>query len=810
VKIIINDINMSEYHTISGVISAGLVYLTLILLGCFGVFIIKRIFKKCPGYASPSSLYWFILGVVLSLIVYLAGDCGNRDCSTIDNYFIQGFYNYVIKADSHFIYVILLPPLLYESSLGTNIYKFNRLLLSSIFLATVGVGVAVVLIGLMVRYVINGLSTWSQSFLMASVLASTDPVAVLSVLKTLGFPEKILTIFEGESLLNDGSSVVLFHILLDVTKGRSLTALDVISNLFYMCVVSPLFGVLYAAVTSIIARFLHHTTSLFEAIWFTLNCSIVFIVAETFLHMSGPLASVAYGLYTNVYGYRSLDRNSVEEHHSFVTIIATVSEMLIFILSGAMLASLLVDSQDLTTSTVISVILDGALTWLFMLIARLDMFALAPLLSLMGPYQISMKESTLFWWGGLRGAIVLALANMLYQDEELPKTFSAAIPVRIAVAVAFNLIVQGQLFAVVVKLVNPYKPEPHQKEHTLKTIRYIDDDFKRCLKEKLRDSGLTVAIGFDVDASTVGTIHLTDLTGYPTSVAKALFSKWSSKQKHQEMLYKAESMLVRLDRRIDKSVVVTPPQDHNNTYHKGNVNPIMKDTGSLNAAAHLSFVEGTSVPYTTPEQQLKSTSSYSYSNDSDIEKDTGASDDKDSVFQALRGQDLTEQQLRFIQSIKGAMKFKCGLGLRMFLPQYIGIVACQNNDSNNIITDIARLEQDCTNTRPSNHNVIIPSESCDSWMVFNEDQDKRRGDFINWVLNGLPTFSSFALDSRGNIKYLPDNKAHDMVASWVKECRVWGTVLPIGHDFAQRFLEDSQESMPFRSYKNKITLNNIS
>ena len=112
--------------------------------------------------------------------------------------------------------VALDPVLLYESSAGCHWHEFRHILGSHLYLAGVGILFTTFVLAAAVKEMLPSVIglhfTWPEAFLLGSTLASTDPVAVVSVLKSLGCPAKLLIIFEGESLLNDGTSVVLFSV----------------------------------------------------------------------------------------------------------------------------------------------------------------------------------------------------------------------------------------------------------------------------------------------------------------------------------------------------------------------------------------------------------------------------------------------------------------------------------------------------------------------------------------------------------------------------------------------------------------------
>merc|ERR1719210_983041 len=121
--------------------------------------------------------------------------------------------------DPHAIFYVLLPPLLYESASSMSWRVFRKVLRSSMLLALPGVLLNTIFTGCFVRIAFSiGTDpvTWQASFLLASILSATDPVAVVAALQALGAPRKLATLIECESLLNDGTAVVFFYVFLDM------------------------------------------------------------------------------------------------------------------------------------------------------------------------------------------------------------------------------------------------------------------------------------------------------------------------------------------------------------------------------------------------------------------------------------------------------------------------------------------------------------------------------------------------------------------------------------------------------------------
>jgi len=155
---------------------------------------------------------------------------------------------------------ILLPALLFESGIDTDYHIFENLFLQIMLLAVPGVvfcaflnGYIMMQLGFHHQFDFNSAE---QSFLacviLGTILSATDPVAVVSLFKKLGTDKRISTLIEGESLLNDGSAVVMLDLLLHIVVGliqsqslhggHSSSATDLVLIGMRLFLLSPLFG----------------------------------------------------------------------------------------------------------------------------------------------------------------------------------------------------------------------------------------------------------------------------------------------------------------------------------------------------------------------------------------------------------------------------------------------------------------------------------------------------------------------------------------------------------------------------------------
>ena len=80
---------------------------------------------------------------------------------------------------------------------------------------------------------------FTAALLYGAIISATDPVAVVALLKELGASKKLSTLIEGESLLNDGTAMVVFFVLLDFVKGETSSTVDVLKNRIWCNILMP-------------------------------------------------------------------------------------------------------------------------------------------------------------------------------------------------------------------------------------------------------------------------------------------------------------------------------------------------------------------------------------------------------------------------------------------------------------------------------------------------------------------------------------------------------------------------------------------
>lgn len=317
------------------------------------------------------------------------------------------------------ILFIFLPMLIFESAFSLDAHIFRKSLGNIVLLA----GPALIITTSLTAFLMLAITpeswgwTLSYALLFGALINATDPVAVVALLRELGISKKLVTLIEGESLLNDGTAIVLFTVFLAMSlSGNETFALSEMSFHFLKVVLG---GVLIGwLLAQIISRWIGTVFNdpLVEITLMMALAYLAMVIAEHFFHVSGIMALVVAGLYMSSIGRTRISPEVMHFLHDFWEMMAYIANSLIFFLVGLVIA-LQIDTFTLTELWVAVVAYIG-----IMLIRFGAVFAFRPLFSSIGT-PVNSSSAVIASWGGLRGAVSLALVLILSQTPGLDESF---------------------------------------------------------------------------------------------------------------------------------------------------------------------------------------------------------------------------------------------------------------------------------------------------------------------------------------------------------------------------------------------------
>jgi NhaP-type Na+/H+ or K+/H+ antiporter len=322
--------------------------------------------------------------------------------------------------DPHMILLTFLPILMFESAFNCDWYVFKKEIVNILLLAGPGALWGAVLIACCFKYILGyDELSWNEALTMGCMLSTTDPVAVVALLKELGASVRFNTLIEGESLLNDGTAMVFFMVFLNMVKGNTQSLTSVITNFIRMGLGGPLLGLGIGLIATYYLKKVVRDDIMTANIIFV-ACYLSFYFAEnTFLKVNSMLAIVVLGLYLSAMARTRIHPESEHSLHAVWAYAQYICETTIFILTGIIIAVQLIEKSTITPSDWIKLFI----FFILLNICRLLMvLTLLPILRSFG-YGVTMKEFVVIVYGGIRGAVGLCFALLVSSDEQLNHRF---------------------------------------------------------------------------------------------------------------------------------------------------------------------------------------------------------------------------------------------------------------------------------------------------------------------------------------------------------------------------------------------------
>jgi CPA1 family monovalent cation:H+ antiporter len=372
----------------------------------------------------PSSIGLMLSALVTSLAAVALGEFGSHTLENLAHHALANF-----DFDRTLMHGML-SFLLFAGALHINLNDLAQQKWPVGFLASLGVVISTLIIGY-ATYWLFGLLGHAipliYCLLFGALISPTDPIAVLSILKSVGADRDLENKMAGESLFNDGVGVVVFLVLLSIAMGEQPASLRSVLTLFLEEAIG---GGLFGLLTGYLAyRMLRQVDDYEVEILITLALVMGGYALATALHLSGPIATVVAGLLIGNHGRRLAMSKRTREHlDTFWQLVDGILNAVLFVLIG--LEALLLPFQ-------------AAFAWAAML--AIPVVLLARLISVSLPAlvpglrkEFSRKVIVALTWGGLRGGISIALALAL---PDVPAR-NALITTTYAIVV-FSILVQG-------------------------------------------------------------------------------------------------------------------------------------------------------------------------------------------------------------------------------------------------------------------------------------------------------------------------------------------------------------------------------
>jgi monovalent cation:H+ antiporter, CPA1 family len=332
----------------------------------------------------------------------------------------------------------MLSYLLFAGALHVNLADLAKQKWLIASLATLGVLVSTVIIGFLLSILLNFIGIdlpFMYCLVFGALISPTDPIAVLSILRTAHAPKSLETKITGESLFNDGVGVVVFMLISGIAFGGSdITASSVVIYFLEEALGGVIFGFIVGGITyAMLKRVDNYQVEIL------LTLALVtggYALAET-LHFSAPIAVVVAGLMIGNHG-RLLAMSEITREHldTFWELIDEILNAVLFVLIGLEILVITFDLQ---------LLIAGGLAIVIVLTARFISVGV-PIFFIRKYRELTPGVTKILTWGGLRGGISVALALSLPASAERETILAITYCV-----VVFSILVQGLTIGKLIK-----------------------------------------------------------------------------------------------------------------------------------------------------------------------------------------------------------------------------------------------------------------------------------------------------------------------------------------------------------------------
>ena len=362
-----------------------------------------------------------------------------------------------IRLEPEIIFLIFLPPLLYDAAFKIPYQTFKANMNTISTLAFILVFVTACVIAVFAHYIIPGMS-WPLSFVLGAILSATDAVAAISITKGLGLSHNTVTILEGESLINDASAMVSYSFALSAVTGTAFLFWKASLTFAGLLIGGALVGWIMSKVLGFLLRAVRNNR--LAVLSFTLlGPFATYLLAED-LHVSGVIAVVILGIGISGLSARKFPPQLRAQSETLWDMILFMLNGLIFIFLGLALPIVIseIDKKFLVPYicyalliTVIALLL--RMMWVFVQKKRLQKIFLFGRKRISEMILLTASESVIISWSGMRGIVSLALAIALPRTLKSGQPFPMREPIIFitTVTVLFTIVGQGLILPIVVK-----------------------------------------------------------------------------------------------------------------------------------------------------------------------------------------------------------------------------------------------------------------------------------------------------------------------------------------------------------------------
>lgn len=383
-----------------------LVPLLFLLFSLLAGALLKLLLKRSN---FPYTVGLFCLGLLVGTLCRLNIFSGSQ--------MLQEAVSSAGNIDPDMLLYLFLPVLIFSAAYELDLHTFRKTFVNASIMAVPGVLLsmalaAVMMMGIAATVPGYGGWDWRYALMFGALISATDPVAVVALLKELNTSKRFSTLVDAESLLNDGTGIVLFMLFFATVSGAQPLTGSPVEEFLVVAAGGALLGYIMAVLCIFfVTRF--RGDEMVQNSVIILAAYVTFLLAQASLHLSGVIALVAFGLEMTYRGKLLFSPKANEFTEKFWDLASFIANTVIFIIVG-----IIISLHIKITFTGLFVIL---LVYLGVnLIRAAVVFLFYPLMSRSG-YGLSRRDAVILSWGGLRGALGLTLALMVSCTTAVPE-----------------------------------------------------------------------------------------------------------------------------------------------------------------------------------------------------------------------------------------------------------------------------------------------------------------------------------------------------------------------------------------------------
>jgi NhaP-type Na+/H+ or K+/H+ antiporter len=353
--------------------------------------VLRRASSKLPPWLPPYQVVLALFGILIGLL--------------------PGLPQW--RPSSELILAVFIPALVFEAALNLNLPALRKVIWPVALLATAGVVISIGVIGVLIHLFV-GLS-WPGALLLGAILSPTDPIAVVALTRRSGAPVQLATILEGESLFNDGTGAAAFVAVLAATASGHFSVFDAGLSFIVLTIAGALIGTAVGLAGAAVVR---------RVSWTPLEVVLTVVVAYASYALAAAMGAAAVmavaaaGVAMAAFGKWGA---GTERTWGWLVLVLSVA---LFTLIGL----------GLPASSVLGYVVPTLLGFGILIVSR----ALPVFLFGSG---MPHRWRQLMWWGGVRGAVSVALALAAKGQPGV----ESSVPVIAYGIVVLSLIFQGSV-----------------------------------------------------------------------------------------------------------------------------------------------------------------------------------------------------------------------------------------------------------------------------------------------------------------------------------------------------------------------------